>query len=379
MEIIKPMKFFVIAGEASGDLHGSNLIREIRNIDSSAQFRCYGGDLMKSEGAEIVKHIGDLDFMGFWEIFINLRTILGYIKECKRDILEWKPDALILIDYPGFNLRIAEFARKNNIPVFFYISPQIWAWKQRRIHKIKRNVDRLFVILPFEKEFYARFGYEVDFVGHPLLDAMSTLQSCDNETFRVQNQLSTKPIIALLPGSRKQEITRILPEMINVIPEFNNEFQFVIAGATSVSIDFYRKIIGSNNIQVIFEQTYNLLSQSEAALITSGTATLEAALLDVPQVVCYKANPVSYFIAKKLVRLKYISLVNLILNREVVKELIQKEMNAVNVTFHLRNLISDTKKREQILEDYVELKRKLGGKGASKVTAELILKHLAEN
>lgn len=379
MEIIKPMKFFVIAGEASGDLHGSNLIREIRNIDSSAQFRCYGGDLMKSEGAEIVKHIGDLDFMGFWEIFINLRTILGYIKECKRDILEWKPDAIILIDYPGFNLRIAEFARKNNIPVFFYISPQIWAWKQRRIHKIKRNVDRLFVILPFEKEFYARFGYEVDFVGHPLLDAMSTLQSCDNETFRVQNQLSTKPIIALLPGSRKQEITRILPEMINVIPEFNNEFQFVIAGATSVSIDFYRKIIGSNNIQVIFEQTYNLLSQSEAALITSGTATLEAALLDVPQVVCYKANPVSYFIAKKLVRLKYISLVNLILNREVVKELIQKEMNAVNVTFHLRNLISDTKKREQILEDYVELKRKLGGKGASKVTAELILKHLAEN
>lgn len=379
MEIIKPMKFFVIAGEASGDLHGSNLIREIRNIDSSAQFRCYGGDLMKSEGAEIVKHIGDLDFMGFWEIFINLRTILGYIKECKRDILEWKPDAIILIDYPGFNLRIAEFARKNNIPVFFYISPQIWAWKQRRIHKIKRNVNRLFVILPFEKEFYARFGYEVDFVGHPLLDAMSTLQSCDNETFRVQNQLSTKPIIALLPGSRKQEITRILPEMINVIPEFNNEFQFVIAGATSVSIDFYRKIIGSNNIQVIFEQTYNLLSQSEAALITSGTATLEAALLDVPQVVCYKANPVSYFIAKKLVRLKYISLVNLILNREVVKELIQKEMNAVNVTFHLRNLISDTKKREQILEDYVELKRKLGGKGASKVTAELILKHLAEN
>lgn len=373
------MKYYVIAGEVSGDLHGSNLIREIKNLDPDSEFRCYGGDLMQKEGADIVRHIRDLDFMGFWEILIHLRSILGFIKECKKDIASWKPDAVILIDYPGFNMRIAEYAKSHGLPVFFYISPQIWAWKQGRVKKIKRNVDRLFVILPFEKEFYARFGYEVDFVGHPLLDAMNTLPLKSAEAFRNINQLDEKPIIALLPGSRKQEINRILPEMVKVIPGLQSEFQFVIAGTTAVSIDYYRKTLGAHNLPVLFDQTYDLLSNSEAALITSGTATLEAAILDVPQVVCYKANPISYLIARKLVKLKYISLVNLILNREVVKELIQKEMNADNVMFHLKTLIFNKEKREQIMEDYVELKRKLGGKGASRSTAELIINHLKMN
>ena len=373
------MKYYVIAGEVSGDLHGSNLIREIKYLDPDSEFRCYGGDLMQKEGVEVVRHIRDLDFMGFWEILINLRSILGFLKECKRDIVSWKPDALILIDYPGFNLRIAEFAKREGIPVFFYISPQIWAWKQGRVKKIKRNVDRLFVILPFEKEFYAGFGYEVDFVGHPLLDAMNTLPLKNAETFRKINQLDEMPVIALLPGSRKQEIRRILPEMIKVIPSLQKEFQFIIAGTTAVSLDYYRKTLGAHNVPVLFDQTYDLLSNSEAALITSGTATLEAAILDVPQVVCYKANPISYLIARKLVKLKYISLVNLILNRSVVKELIQNEMNAENVLRHLKILLFSKEKREQILQDYVELKRKLGGKGASRSTAELIIRHLKQN
>ncbi len=370
------MKYYIIAGEASGDLHGSNLIRELKQLDPSAEFRCYGGDLMKREGAFIIKHISDLDFMGFWEILIHLRRILGFIKECKQDILQWQPDALILIDYPGFNLRIAEFGRKQRIPVLYYVSPQLWAWKQGRIYKIKRNIDRLFVILPFEKEFYARFGYEVDFVGHPLLDAMENLPHKSDQLFRKNNALPDKPVIAMLPGSRKQEIRRILPEMIKLVPAFGGTHQFIVAGTQAVSHDFYKKLMGKDPLPVIYDRTYDLLIHAECALITSGTATLEAALLHVPQVVCYKANPISFFIAKNLVRLKYISLVNLILNREVVKELIQKEMNQINLTHHLNLLLYDTKKREQILRDYVELTQKLGGRGASKTTAELIIKHL---
>ncbi|MFO7722931.1 MAG: lipid-A-disaccharide synthase [Bacteroidales bacterium] len=370
------MKYYIIAGEASGDLHGSHLISELKKLDPDAGFRCYGGDLMKREGAHIVRHVSELDFMGFWEILVNLRTILRMIRECKEDIAVYKPDAIILIDYPGFNLRIAEFARKSGFKVFYYVSPQIWAWKQSRIYKIKRNVDRLFVILPFEKEFYARFGFEVDFVGHPLLDAIETFRSAMGPEAGDATILDGKPLIALLPGSRKQEVRRILPVMLDVASSFDERYRFVIAGSTSVSDSFYRKIIGKRDVPIIFKKTYPLLLRSEAAIVTSGTATLETALFNVPQVVCYKANPISFLIAKRLVRLKYISLVNLIMDKPVVKELIQGEMNEETVACQLRKILFDQKNREQILADYVELKRKLGGKGASRVTAELIMKYL---
>lgn len=341
-----------------------------------ARFRGNGGDLMAAEGVEIVQHIRDLDFMGFWEILVNLRRILSYLKNCKQDIAQWKPDAIILIDYPGFNLRMAEFAKKMGVPVFYYVSPQLWAWKQGRIRKIKKYVDHMFVILPFEKDFYARFHYEVDFVGHPLLDAMPALPTMDGDTFREQYGLDQRPIIALLPGSRKQEIRRILPVMLSVVPFFNHAFQFVIAGTSAVPKDFYDKISRGTQIPVVVGETYTLMKHAEAALITSGTATLEAALLDLPQVVCYKANPISYFIARKLVHLNYISLVNLILEKEVVKELIQSEMNDTTVAFQLNEIVFNNEKREQIFSDYVELRRKLGGKGASKLVAGLIVRYL---
>ncbi len=371
------MKYYIIAGEVSGDLHGSGLVRELRSQDPDAVFRGNGGDLMKKEGVEIVSHISDLDFMGFWEILVNLRKIFSLIRICKEDINKWKPDAVILIDYPGFNLRIAEFAKERGIRVFYYISPQIWAWKQGRIRRIKRSVDHLFVILPFEKVFYERFGYDVDFVGHPLLDAIEAFPVEDEDTFRKNNGLDDRPLIALLPGSRKQEIRRLLPVMIQVIPFFKNDFQFVIAGTSAVSSDYYRKKSRGAEFRLIYDQTYSLMTHSKAALITSGTATLEAALFNLPQVVCYKANPISYFIAKRLVKLNFISLVNLIIEREVVKELIQKDMNRQCAEKHLRDIISDSKKREQISADYVELRRKLGGKGASRTTAELIMKYSA--
>lgn len=370
------LRIYVIAGEASGDLHGSNLIEELKNLYPGITFRGYGGDLMIKQGVDVIKHIKDIDYMGFWEVLINLRKILNMISDCKKDIINWHADAIILIDYPGFNLRIAEFAKKNKIPVYYYISPQLWAWKQRRINKIKRNVKRMFVILPFEKKFYARFNYKVDFVGHPLLDAMKTLSETSSKEFINKNGLKAKEIIALLPGSRKQEIKRILPIMIKTIKNFNDQYQFVIAGAPSVSHEVYKKIVDDTDVITVYDQTYDLLINSKAALITSGTATLEAALLNVPQVVCYKANCISYFIAEKLVHLNYISLVNLILERETVKELIQNSLTEETLTEELKKLIYDEKKREQIHKDYVELKRKLGGKGASKKTAELILKDL---
>jgi lipid-A-disaccharide synthase len=372
------MKYYIIAGETSGDLHGSHLVRELRAQDAGARFRGNGGDLMAAEGVEVVQHIRDLDFMGFMEILMNLRRILSYIRSCKEDVTSWKPDAVILIDYPGFNLRIAEYARKRGIKVFYYISPQLWAWKQGRIRKIRRYVDHLFVILPFEKEFYSKFNYHVDFVGHPLLDAMTVLPADNGKTFREQHGLDQRPIIALLPGSRKQEIRRILPVMLRVIPFFNHEYQFVIAGTTSVATGFYHRISRGAEVPVITGHTYSIMIHSRAALITSGTATLEAALLNLPQVVCYKANPVSYLIARKLVHLNFISLVNLILGREVVRELIQRDMNETATAFHLNEIIYNDEKREQIFADYVELRRKLGGEGASKTTAGLIVRYFKE-
>jgi len=359
------MKYYVIAGEASGDLHASNLIKEIKNLRPDSQFRCWGGDLMKSQGAELVKHYRELAFMGFTEVVLNLRTILKNIELCKKDILEYKPDALILVDYPGFNLRIAEFAKKHELKVIYYISPQVWAWKQSRVHKIKNIVDKMIVILPFEKDFYKKFDYDVDFVGHPLLDAI------DEKKDAKLNISAEKPVIAILPGSRRQEIATMLPIMLNIWNEFK-DYEFVIAGAPSVPEEFYKKYIDSKNVRIVYNQTYDLLKKATAALVTSGTATLETALFEVPEVVCYKGGKISYLIAKNLIKVKYIALANLIMEKEIIKELIQDDFNESNLKAEL-NKILNNENRIKIIEQYKILKNKLGGPGASHRAAELIV------
>ena len=368
------MKYYIIAGEASGDLHASNLMKALKKEETHTDFRFWGGDLMEQVGGTMVKHYRELAFMGFAEVFMNLRTILNNIKFCKRDILEYAPDAVILVDYPGFNLRIAEFAKKKNIEVHYYISPQIWAWKENRIKKIKRDVDRMYVILPFEKDFYEKkHNYPVHFVGHPLLDAIADRSIIDPSIFAKENDLNDKPIVALLPGSRKQEITKMLSVMLKMVPKFPDH-QFVIAGAPSQELNFYKKIIDNENIAIVENKTYDLLSVSTAALVTSGTATLETALFKVPEVVCYKGNEISYQIGKRLVNVKYISLVNLILDKEVVTELIQDEFNEENLENELFKIL-DHKSREDMFDQYFELEQKLGGKGASEKTAKLIIKY----
>jgi lipid-A-disaccharide synthase len=364
------MKYYIIAGEASGDLHASNLMRELKKRDNSAEFRCWGGDLMTAQGAHLVKHYRDLAFMGFTEVVMNLRTILKNIEICKNDLLEHKPDVLILVDYPGFNLRIADFAKKNGIKVFYYISPQIWAWKQSRVHKIKKIVDRMFVILPFEKDFYGKFDYNVDFVGHPLLDAVAG-QTLHTSDWKIS---TSKPIIALLPGSRKQEISTMLPLFLSIKKHYPDH-QFIIAGAPSQGKEFYQTFIKDNDVMIVYNQTYQLLKHSEAALVTSGTATLETALFGVPEVVCYKGGAISYLIARQLIKVKYISLVNLIMDKEIVKELIQNELNEKNLKTELDKLL-ETSSRKRLLDDYAILKGKLGGEGASAKAAELMLSYL---
>lgn len=370
------MKYYIISGEASGDMHGANLISEIKKKDNSIEFRGWGGDKMEAQGMKLVKHYRELAFMGFAEVLMNLRTILGNLKFCKKDILSFKPDAVILIDYPGFNLRIAEFLHEQGIKVFYYISPQVWAWKQSRVKKIKKVVDHLFVILPFEKPFYEKFDYQVDFVGNPLLDEISNFKKkYQAEDFRKNNKLDEKPIIALLPGSRTQEINTKLPLMLSVIDK-NPTYQFVIAGAPSQSKEIYHQHIeGRKNVTLLFGKTYPLLLNAHAGLITSGTATLETALFKVPQVVCYKANPISYSIAKRLVKIKFISLVNLVMDREIVKELIQHELTSDNINHEL-NKILEGKGRDDMMNDYDNLIEKLGGEGASANTAELIINYM---
>jgi lipid-A-disaccharide synthase len=365
------MKYYIVAGEASGDLHASNLIRELKKKDPQAEFRCWGGDMMKAQGAVLVKHYRDLAFMGFTEVAMNLRTILANIELCKTDILSWKPDVVILVDYPGFNLRIAGFVKEKGFRVFYYISPAIWAWKQSRVHKIKKSVDKMFTILPFEKDFYKRFDFDVDFVGHPLLDALQHSQENDLTVH------TEKPIIALLPGSRKQEISRMLPVMLAVRKQFP-EYHFVLAGAPSITKEYYESIIAGDKVEVVYGQTYKLLRQSFAALVTSGTATLEAGLFRVPQVVCYKAGSISYHIAKRLVKIKYISLVNLIMDKPIVTELIQDDFNETRLALELRKITTDTANRERMLKELDELKVKLGGPGASERLAGLMVNYLNE-
>lgn len=362
------MKYYIISGEASGDLHASNLVKELKVLDKTASFRCWGGDLLKMQGVELVKHYTELDFMGFTEVIFNLRTILKNIEFCKKDILQHRPDILILVDYPGFNLRIAEFAKKNKIKVLYYISPQVWAWKQSRVQKIKRIVDKMLVILPFEKDFYKKFNFEVEFVGHPLLDAINS-RSPENLPF------SDKPIIAILPGSRKQEVAQMLPLMLSVKNDFK-DYRFVVAAAPSLTKEFYEKIINKIDVEVVYNKTYDLLRQAHAALVTSGTATLETALFGVPEVVCYKGGKISFYIAKKLVKIKFISLVNLIVGRMIVKELIQDELNTNTIKTELKNILDESTRR-RIQNDYAELTQKLGGSGASKKAAECVQKLLS--
>ncbi len=367
------MRYYIIAGEASGDLHGANLMREMKLADPESEFRFWGGDLMQEQGGVQVKHYRDLAFMGFLEVLLNIRTIFKNIKFCKEDILNYKPDLLILVDYPGFNLRIAAFAKARGIKVFYYISPQIWAWKQSRVHKIKKVVDKMAVILPFEEGFYKKFDYKVEFVGHPLLDAIAN-RTKDVTRLKLK---SSKPCIALLPGSRKQEIKRMLPLMLSVKNHFP-EYHFVIAGAPSISKEYYKDITKADDVDIVYNQTYDLLENSTAALVTSGTATLEAALLGVPEVVCYTGNAISYYIARKLIKVKYISLVNLIMDKEIVKELIQSELNTSSLITELKRILEDTENRKQLLANYDALKSKLGRSGASQKTASIAVDMVKE-
>lgn len=371
------MNYYVIAGEASGDLHGSNLIRNLRDCDANAQIRAWGGDKMERAGAQLAMHYRDLDFMGFWEVLMNLRTILKNLRFCKQDILEHRPDALILIDYPGFNLRIAEFAHEQGIKVIYYISPQVWAWKENRVKKIKKCVDKMLVILPFEKEFFAKHNFPVEFVGHPLLDAIGKRPEPD--FLLRKGQLGLKPhaeVIALLPGSRKQEIKTMLPLMLEALRDFSH--QKVIAVAPSQSPEFYEQLTSAyQDVYLVENQTYELLEIAQAALVTSGTATLETALFKVPEVVCYKGSAVSYAIARRLVKVSYISLVNLIMDREVVKELIQDELTVENIRREVEKCLHPAE-AEYFENSYNELIEKLGGEGASAKAAELIYKELEE-
>jgi lipid-A-disaccharide synthase len=367
------MKYYLIAGEASGDLHGANLIRSIKQEDPQAEFRYFGGDLMLAEGGTLVKHISELAFMGFVEVVLNLNTIFKNLKQVKEDILAFNPDAVILIDFPGFNLKIAEFAKKNDIQVFYYISPKVWAWNQKRVLKIKKVVDRMFCILPFEVDFYKRWGMDVDYIGNPILDAIASNKPDDQ--FKIKHNLSVKPVIALLPGSRKQELSKILPEMVKLTDSFP-EHQFVIAGAPNFNREDYQPFIGARNIPVVFNETYNLLLNSGAAVVTSGTATLETALLRIPQVVVYKGNPISITIARMLVKIRFISLVNLVMDDEVVKELIQEDCTAKKIAGELANILYDPLYLTQMLINYDELALRIGVPGASTRAAKLMVNYL---
>jgi lipid-A-disaccharide synthase len=370
------MKYYIIAGERSGDLHASNLIKSIRQEDAAAQVRAWGGDMMQQAGATLVKHYKDLAFMGFWEVAKNLPTIMGFMKECQRDILAYNPDVVVLVDYAGFNMRIARFAKKQGIKVFYYISPKVWAWNQSRALKIKENVDHLFVIFPFEVEFFKGYEYNVDYVGNPLLDAVASF--VPNPLFRQENKIPSKPIIALLPGSRKQEVEQMLEVMLGVVTQFP-EHQFVIAAIRNLPESFYEPFSRVPHVSIVYEQTYDLLANAEAALVTSGTATLETALFEVPQVVCYKTGAVSYMIARALIQIEYISLVNLIAGKEVVKELIQQNFNVPALSYELKKILKGSALREEQLDDYQRIKMLMGKAGASERTARLMINYLKQD
>lgn len=365
------MKYYIIAGEASGDLHGSNLIKELKKLDPAAAIRCWGGDKMQAAGGDLVKHYRDLAFMGFTEVIMNLRTIFRNLRFCKEDILQYKPDTLILIDYPGFNLRIAKWAKQQGLTVIYYISPQVWAWKESRVRMMKKCIDKMIVILPFEKEYFKnKWNWEVEYVGHPLVEVV------ESSRFEVRgSRLADKPIVALLPGSRKQEIMKKLPIMLEA-SAFFSDHQFVVAKAPGVEDAFYTGLLQPyTNVSAVSGKTYDLLLQAKAALVTSGTATLETALFGVPEVVCYKGSPVSYQIAKRVIKVKYISLVNLIMDRLVVKELIQSELTPVNLKRELEQLLFNEDKIQALKKDYAELQQLLGKGGHASAKAARSIVH----
>ena len=370
------MKYYLIAGERSGDFHAAHLMRELRGQDAAAQFRYWGGEQMQAEGGELVRHYQDLAIMGFVEAATSVLKFRGYLKQCQQDILAYTPDVLILVDYAGFNMRMARFAKAHGIRVFYYISPKIWAWNQGRVEQVKANVDKMFVILPFEEEFYRKFDYAVDYTGNPTADAVAEFVPAPD--FVERNHLSPdKPIIAVLPGSRKQEIEEMLHEMLAILPGFQ-EYQFVVAGVTNLDPNYYRHF-ERNGIRFVFDQTYDLLSRATAALVTSGTATLETAMFGVPQIVCYRTSTLSYAIGKMVIKVPYISLVNLIAGREVVKELIQGQFTARNLLDELRTMLTNEQYQARLQAGYAELRAKLGQQQAAKKTAELMIKYLKNN
>jgi lipid-A-disaccharide synthase len=370
------MRYYIIAGEASGDLHGSNLIKAIKAKDADAIIQCWGGDLMQAAGGTIVKHYRTLAFMGFVEVLMNLRTIFSNIQFCKKDINAFTPDVLICIDYPGFNLRIAKWAKAKGLKVIYFIAPQVWAWKENRVPAMRESIDRLLCILPFEKKYFKdRWNWDVDYIGHPLMQVLES----QHELPHPLPSIAGEKIIALLPGSRKQEILKKLPEMLSVVKEFPN-YHFAIGQAPGLEDAWFASLVPENkNVHIVKGNTYALLNHSQAAIVTSGTATLETALLGVPEIVCYKGNPITLALAKRFVKIKFIALVNLIMDKEVVKELIQEDLNKKNLVNELGLLLNDSAKRAQLKADYQLLKERLyTGQSASEVAASIIQEELAK-
>ena len=367
------MKYYIIAGERSGDMHAANLMKELTNQDPEATFRFWGGDLMQAAGGELVRHYKEMAFMGFLEAAANTFKIVQFLRQCKADILAYQPDVVILVDYAGFNLRIAKFAKDQGLKVFYYISPKIWAWNQGRVHTIKKLVDRMFVILPFEEEFYGKFDYKVDYIGNPILDTIRNHQP--GADFIQRNKLNPKPIIAVLPGSRKQEIESILFIMLSVLPAFR-EYQFVVAAVSNLNQSYYENFNRDPNIKIVYDQTYDLLANSQAALVTSGTATLETALFNVPQVVCYTTSLISYWIGRAVIKVPYISLVNLIAGKPVVTELIQNELTGRNIISELKKILFDKAFIQKQKAGYQEIREKLGEANSAAKAAELMVKCL---
>jgi len=377
------MRYYLIAGEASGDLHGSNLMKELKKSDNDADFRFFGGDLMQNVGGQLVKHYREMAFMGFVNVLLNIRTIKRNMDFCQRDLLEYKPDVLILIDYPGFNLRIAEFAKQNNIKVYYYISPKLWAWKEYRVKKIRAFVDEMFTIFPFETAFYKKHGIEVNYVGNPLMDSIAEFRekALTKSDFSEKNMLDERPVVALLAGSRVQEIKRMLPFMVKIACEFP-EFQFVVAGVKNVDKDLYELHLKNSGLKIIFEQTYDLLNNAHTALVASGTAALETALFNVPQTVIYKVEGgwFTHFIFKNFVfKLVGVSLPNIIMDRVIVKEYIQLNMTLKNVKEEMKKLLFDDTYRKNILSDYKKLKDFMGDPGCSKRAADKMISLLKRN
>jgi lipid-A-disaccharide synthase len=370
------MRYYLIAGEASGDLHGSNLIKNLKKIDSQAQFRGFGGDLMKEAGAEICLHIKKMSFIGIWEVLKNLKTINKNFELCREDLLKYKPDALILIDYPGFNLKMAEFARMNGIKTLYYIAPKVWASRKSRIKRIQKNVDRLYTILPFEEKYFEDLNVKAEYTGNPLMDAISSFIPVSDEEFYSKNQISRKPIIALLSGSRKMEISHCLPEMLKAGKYFP-DYQFIVAGAPSIKPEYYNHFMAGSDVKIVFNQTYELLNRASAAIVVSGTATLETALFKIPEVVIYKVSTPTYIIGKPFVRIRYFSLVNIIMGGEVVKEFLQFRLSR-NIKKELQKILNDTDYRQKMLASFDDLIRKVGKSGASERAAKSMYQFLSQ-